>query len=43
MKFGFIARHRSAWPVAWLCEAWDVEVWLPCLAETRPLRALAGG
>jgi putative transposase len=21
MKFGFIARRRSAWPVAWLCEA----------------------
>jgi transposase-like protein len=21
MKFGFIAKHRSAWPVAWLCEA----------------------
>ena len=21
MKFGFIAKHRSVWPVAWLCEA----------------------
>ena len=21
MKFGFIAKHRSIWPVAWLCEA----------------------
>jgi hypothetical protein len=24
MKFGFIARHRSAWPVAWLCEVLGV-------------------
>ena len=24
MKFGFIARHRGIWPVAWLCEALDV-------------------
>ncbi len=24
MKFGFIAKHRSIWPVAWLCEALDV-------------------
>ena len=24
MKFAFIARHRSIWPVAWLCEALDV-------------------
>ena len=21
MKFGFIAKHRSIWPVAWQCEA----------------------
>ena len=21
MKFGFIAKQRSVWPVAWLCEA----------------------
>lgn len=21
MKFGFIAKHRNVWPVAWLCEA----------------------
>ena len=26
-----------------LRSAWRIEVWLPCLAETRPLRALAGG
>ena len=44
MTFGFIAKHRSVWPVAWLCEALGVSrsgfhVWL----ETRPLRALAGG
>jgi putative transposase len=24
MKFGFIAKHRSIWPVAWLCEAMGV-------------------
>jgi putative transposase len=24
MKFGFIARHRGIWPVAWLCEALGV-------------------
>lgn len=24
MKFGFIAKHRGVWPVAWLCEALGV-------------------
>ena len=24
MRFGFIAKHRSIWPVAWLCEALGV-------------------
>lgn len=24
MKFAFVARHRSVWPVAWLCKALDV-------------------
>jgi len=24
MKFGFVARHRGTWPVAWLCEALGV-------------------
>ena len=24
MKFAFIAKHRSVWPVSWLCEALDV-------------------
>ena len=24
MKFGFIARHRTIWPVAWLCDALGV-------------------
>ena len=24
MKFGFIARHRGIWPVAWLCAALGV-------------------
>jgi putative transposase len=33
MRFAFIARHRTIWPVAWLCEALDVSrsgfhVWL---------------
>ena len=26
-----------------LRSAWRIEVWLPCLAETRPQRTLAGG
>jgi hypothetical protein len=24
MRFAFIAKHRSIWPVAWLCSALDV-------------------
>ena len=24
MKFAFIAKHRSIWPVTWLCNALDV-------------------
>ena len=24
MKFAFIAKHRSIWPVMWLCKALDV-------------------
>ena len=24
MKFGFIAKHRAVWPVAWLCDALSV-------------------
>ena len=24
MRFAFIAKHRSTWPVAWLCSALDV-------------------
>ena len=24
MKFGFVAKHRSIWPLAWLCEALGV-------------------
>jgi putative transposase len=24
MKFGFVAKHRGVWPVAWLCEALGV-------------------
>ena len=40
MKFGFIAKHRSVWPVAWQCEALGVSrsgfhAWLnrPCSAR----------
>ena len=41
MRFAFIAKHRSVWPVAWLCEALDVSrsgfhAWLkrgPCARE----------
>ena len=41
MRFAFIAKHRSMWPVAWLCEALDVSrsgfhAWLkrgPCARE----------
>ena len=41
MKFGFIAKHRSIWPVAWLCEALGVSrsgfhAWLkPAPARAR--------
>ena len=41
MRFAFIAKHRSVWPVAWLCEALDVSrsgfhAWLHRGAE-RPV------
>ena len=26
MKFAFVAKHRSIWPVAWLCKALDVSI-----------------
>ena len=47
MKFGFIAKHRSIWPVAWLCEALGVSrsgfhAWLkrgPC-ARSREGEAI---
>jgi len=47
MKFGFVAKHRSVWPVAWLCEALGVSrsgfhVWLkrgPC-ARSREDEAI---
>ena len=36
--------HRSVWAGGMaLRSPWRIEVWLPCLAETRPLPALAGG
>ena len=47
MKFGFIAKHRSVWPVPWLCEALGVSrsgfhAWLkrgPC-ARSREDEAI---
>jgi hypothetical protein len=44
MKFGFISKapFRLAGGMA-LRSIRRIEVWLPCLAETRALRALAGG
>jgi putative transposase len=47
MKFDFIAKHRSVWPVAWLCEALGVSrsgfhAWLkrgPC-ARSREDEAI---
>jgi putative transposase len=43
MRFGFIAKHRAIWPVAWLCEALGVSrsgfhAWL---SRGRSARALA--
>ena len=40
MRFAFIARHRSIWPVAWLCSALDVSrsgfhAWLNRSPSTR--------
>jgi putative transposase len=47
MKFGFIAKHRGIWPVAWLCEALGVSrsgfhAWLgrPRSARSRSDEAL---
>ena len=41
MKFGFIAKHRRIWPVAWICEALGVSrVGLPCLAEPLAQRQM---
>jgi hypothetical protein len=35
MKFAFIAKHRSIWPVAWLCEALgSFSFRFPCLAQS---------
>jgi len=48
MKFGFIAKHRSIWPVAWLCEALGVwrsgfHAWLhrgPSAGKSRARKAI---
>ena len=47
MKFGFVAKHRGTWPVAWLCEALGVSrsgfhAWLkrPASARARSDEAL---
>ena len=42
MKFGFIAKHRSVWPVAWQCEALGVSrsgfhAWLKRARSARAL------
>lgn len=49
MKFGFIAKHRGIWPVAWLCEALGVSrsgfhAWLgrPRSARSRSDEELGG-
>ncbi len=41
MKFGFIAKHRRIWPVAWLCAALGVSRSGPCLARASAERAIA--
>jgi hypothetical protein len=33
MKFVFVAKHRTIWPVAWLCSTGRLAVGLPCLAD----------
>jgi putative transposase len=42
MKFAFIAKHRSIWPVAWQCEALGVSRsgFHACLTQCRSTRAL---
>lgn len=42
MRFAFVAKHRSIWPVAWLCEALDVSrsgfhAWLNRSSSKRTL------
>src|SRR5262245_35039636 len=42
MRFAFIAKHRSIWPVAWLCKALDVSrsgfhAWLNRIPSKRAL------
>lgn len=44
MRFAFIAKHRSIWPVAWLCEALDVSrsgfhAWLTRTPSARLIEA----
>jgi hypothetical protein len=43
MKFGFIAKHRGIWPVAWLCAALGVSrsgfhAWLGRSPSARSVR-----
>ena len=41
MKFVFIAKHRSVWPVAWLCDAMGVSrSGFQCLAEPMAQRQI---
>ncbi len=46
MRCTFIAKHRSVWPVAWLCEALDVPRWAftpGCVAGRASGRSPTGG
>lgn len=36
MTFTFIAKHRTAWPVAWMCAALNVSRSGPPLAHSIP-------
>jgi hypothetical protein len=40
MKFGFIAKHRNIWPVAWLCEAMGVSTTPPGVIRQSGISAL---
>ena len=43
MKFGFVAKHRSIWPLAWLCEALGVSRLNPHFSNKVAHRASESG